>query len=96
MQVKELTEELKLNALYETLQEQLVQSAYDELPFEKRLQLLLEAEKVSRDNKKIQRLQNQAKLHEKGAMIEEIKFTPARGLHKATLLEYNAPFFSDH
>lgn len=79
MQVKELTEELKLNALYEALQEQLVQSAYDELPFEKRLQLLLEAEKVSRDNKKIQRLQNQSKLHEKGAMIKE-SAKPALGV----------------
>ena len=87
MQIKELTDELKLGAFYEALQEQLGQSAYDELPFEKRLGLLLEAEKTSRDNKKIKRLQSQAKLHEKSAAIEEINFTPARGIHKATLLE---------
>ena len=55
MQIKELTDELKLNALYEAIQEQLAQSAYNELPFEKRLQLLLEAEKTSRDNKKIKK-----------------------------------------
>jgi len=87
MQIKELTDELKLNAFYEALQEQLQQSAYDELPFEKRLGLLLEAEKTSRDNKRIQRLQSQAKLHEKSAAIEEIHFTPTRGIPKATLLE---------
>ena len=75
MQIKELTDELKLHALYDALQEQLAQSAYDELPFEKRLQLLLEAEKTGRDNKKIQRLQSLAKLHEKSAAMEEINFT---------------------
>jgi len=87
MQIKELADELKLHALYDALQEQLAQSAYDELPFEKRLQLLLEAEKTGRDNKKIQRLQSLAKLHEKSAAMEEINFTPTRGIHKATLLE---------
>lgn len=87
MQIKELTDELKLHALYDALQDQLAQSAYDELPFEKRLQLLLEAEKTGRDNKKIQRLQSLAKLHEKSAAMEEISFTPTRGIHKTTLLE---------
>lgn len=71
MQIKELTDELKLHALYDALQEQLAQSAYDELPFEKRLQLLLEAEKTGREDKKIQRLQSLAKLHEKSAAMEE-------------------------
>ncbi len=87
MQIKELTDELKLHALYDALQEQLAQSAYDELPFEKRLQLLLEAEKTGREDKKIQRLQSLAKLHEKSAAMEEISFTPTRGIHKTTLLE---------
>ena len=76
MQIKELTDELKLSALYEALQEQLAQSAYSELPFEKRLQLLLEAEKTSRDNKKIKGLQNQAKLHEKSAAMKKSTLRP--------------------
>jgi len=87
MLTKELSDELKLNALYDALQEQLSQSAYDELPFEKRVQLLLEAEKISRDNKKIKRLQSMAKLHEKSAAMEEVNFTPARGIEKSILLE---------
>lgn len=87
MQIKDLTDELKLNAFYDAIQEQITQSAYDDLPFEKRVQLLLEAEKISRDNKRLKRLQSMAKLHEKGASMEEIDFTPARGIHKATLLE---------
>jgi len=87
MLTKELTDELKLTALYDALQEQLSQSAYDELPFEKRVQLLLEAQKVSNNNKKIKRLQSMAKLHEKSAAMEEINFTPARGIEKSILLE---------
>ena len=87
MQIKELTDTLNMNALYGALQEQLINSNYDELPFEKRVQLLLEAELTHKENKKILRLQQQAKLHEKGASIEEIKFTPLRGLNKAIILE---------
>ena len=87
MQIKELTDTLNMNALYSALQEQLINSTYDELPFEKRVQLLLEAELTHKENKKILRLQQQAKLHEKGASIEDIKFTPLRGLNKAIILE---------
>ena len=96
MHIKDLTDSLKLNALYEALQEQRLQSAYGELPFEKRLGLLLEAEKADRDNKRIKRLQSQAKLHEKSARIEEINFAPARGLNKATLLELAGGGYIQH
>jgi len=41
---------------YNAFEEQLLQSAYDELQFKKRIQLLLEAEKVVRDNKKAHKL----------------------------------------
>ncbi len=87
MQIKELTDTLKMDAFYNAMQEQLINSAYDELPFEKRVQLLLEAELTYKENKKILRLQQQAKLHEKSASIEDVKFTPLRGLNKAIILE---------
>jgi DNA replication protein DnaC len=87
MQIKELIDTLKMDAFYNAMQEQLINSAYDELPFEKRVQLLLEAELTYKENKKILRLQQQAKLHEKSASIEDIKFTPSRGLNKAIILE---------
>ena len=76
-----------MDAFYNAMQEQLINSAYDELPFEKRVQLLLEAELTYKENKKILRLQQQAKLHEKSASIEDVKFTPLRGLNKAIILE---------
>ena len=69
MPIQELSQKLKLNAFYTAFTEQEAQPAYSEPPFEKRVQMLLEAEELDRDNKKIQRLIKQAKLHEKGASI---------------------------
>jgi len=87
MPIQELSQKLKLNAFYAAFIEQETQPAYSELPFEKRVQMLLEAEELERDNKKIQRLLKQAKLHEKGANISEIHFTPQRNLDKALMLD---------
>lgn len=87
MMIQELTQKLKLNALYTAFIEQETQPAYSELPFKKRVQMLLEAEELDRDNKKIQRLLKQAKLHEKGASINEIHFTADRNLDKGVILD---------
>lgn len=87
MRLQELTENLKLNAFYKAYIEQEQQPAYSEMPFEKRVQILLEAEELDRDNKKIQRLLKQAKLHQKGANISEINFTPGRNLDKSVVLD---------
>ena len=87
MELQELTQQLKLNAFYTAYIEQETQPAYSDLPFGKRVQMLLEAEALERDNKKIQRLLRQAKLHEKGANINEINFTLDRGLDKSVILD---------
>ena len=87
MAIQELTEKLKLNAFYTAFIEQETQPAYSELPFEKRVQMLLEAEALDRDNKKLQRLIKQAKLHERGASISEINFSPDRNLDKSVILD---------
>ena len=87
MPIQELTNKLKLSAFYTALIEQETQPAYSELPFQKRVQMLLEAEVLERDNKRLQRLVKQAKLHEKGASISEIKFSPARNLDKSVILD---------
>jgi len=85
--IQELTQKLKLNAFYTAFIEQESQPAYNELPFGKRVQMLLEAEDTDRENKKIQRLLKQAKLYEKGANISEIHFTPNRNLDKGVILD---------
>ena len=85
--IQELTQKLKLNAFYNAYVEQETQPAYSDLPFEKRVQMLLEAEELERDNKKIQRLLRQAKLHEKGANVSDIHFTADRNLDKSVILD---------
>jgi len=85
--IQELTQKLKLNAFYNAYIEQETQPAYSDLPFEKRVQMLLEAEELERDNKKIQRLLRQAKLHEKGANVNDINFTADRNLDKSVILD---------
>jgi DNA replication protein DnaC len=87
MPIQELTNKLKLNAFYTALIEQETQPAYSELPFKKRIQMLLEAEVLERDNKRLQRLIKQAKLHERGASISEINFSPDRNLDKSVILD---------
>jgi len=87
MAIQKLTEKLKLSAFYTAFIEQETQPAYSELPFEKRVQMLLEAEELDRDNKKLQRLIKQAKLPERGANISEINFTPERNLDKSVILD---------
>jgi len=85
--IQELTQKLKLDAFYTAFIEQETQPAYSELPFQKRVQMLLEAEELDRDNKKLQRLIKQAKLHEKGASISEINFASDRNLDKSVVLD---------
>lgn len=87
MRLEELTQDLRLNAFYTAFIEQETQPAYSDMPFTKRVQLLLEAEALERDNKKIQRLLRQARLHDKGANINEINFTIDRGLDKSVILD---------
>jgi len=64
--VEELTNNLKLSAFYDAVIEQESQPTYNDLPFIKRVQMLLEAEEMARDDKRLQRLLKQAKLHNKG------------------------------
>ena len=87
MPIQTLTQKLKLDAFYTAFLDQETQPTYSELPFTKRVQMLLEAEELYRDNKKIQRLLKQARLHEKGANISEINFLPERNLDKGVVLD---------
>ena len=86
--IKELTDELAIKYFYANLKEQQMQPEYSNLEFEKRVQLLLEAEIYERKNKRIKRLQSDAKLPDKSASIENINFSVAnRVLDKSLILE---------
>ena len=94
--IKNFTDELKLYAFYDALQEQLTQSAYDDMPFKERVCALLQAESLSRQNRRIAQLQKEAKLHEKTARFEEIDFSTSRGLHKPMLLDLFSNQYLQH
>ncbi len=86
-QIKTLTEELNIKGVYQALEEQSLSTMYDDLPFKDRLKIVLEAEVMQRHNKKIERLQKDAKLPQKSARVEDVDFSSTRGISKSQLLE---------
>jgi DNA replication protein DnaC len=78
--------ELRLRGMAAALEEQLQSSAAAELSFEERLALLLEREITWRDDRRLQRLLQQARLRLPSAAPEDIDFRSARGLDRSVLL----------
>jgi DNA replication protein DnaC len=78
--------ELRLRGMAAALEEQLQSSAAAELNFEERLALLLEREITWRDDRRLQRLLQQARLRLPSAAPEDIDFRSARGLDRSVLL----------
>lgn len=76
---------LKLTGMANAFQEQLERPLHD-LDFESRLGILVDQECLIRDNRKLQRRLQQAKLQQ-SACIEDIDYEKPRGLVKAKLLE---------
>jgi DNA replication protein DnaC len=78
--------ELRLSGMATALEEQLQSSAAADLSFEERLALLLERETTWRDNRRLQRLLQEARLRIPSAAPEDIDFRSARGLDRSVLL----------
>lgn len=76
---------LRLRGMAAALEEQLTNSAAAELPFEDRLGFLVEREVTWRDDRRLQRLLQDARLRE-DASVEDINFRAARGLDRSVLL----------
>lgn len=77
---------LRLRGMAAALEEQLQSSAAAELGFEERLTLLVEREVTWRDNRRLQRLLQEARLRIPGAAPEDIDFRSARGLDRGVVL----------
>jgi DNA replication protein DnaC len=77
---------LRLRGMAAALEEQLQSSAAAELGFEERLALLVEREVTWRDNRRLQRLLQEARLRIPGAAPEDIDFRAARGLDRSVIL----------
>jgi DNA replication protein DnaC len=74
---------LKLNALVAAWLGQRADPAACDLDFDARLALLVEAEMLARDNKRLQKLLGDAKLRIPGACIEDLDFSAKRNLDRA-------------
>ncbi|MCO4100124.1 MAG: ATP-binding protein [Gemmatimonas sp.] len=84
-QTTDLLHRLKLPAMAEALDEQRRQPDVVSLDFEDRLALLLEREHVARENRRVTRLLQIARLRH-SASIEDVNFRVKRGLDKSQLL----------
>lgn len=88
----EILRELKLSGFCDAYSEQLENSNINKLSFEERLSILLEREKLHREDRRLSNLLRQARLRT-SACIEEISFSTKRNLSKDKLQPfYNASF----
>ncbi|AUV34691.1 AAA family ATPase (plasmid) [Escherichia coli] len=78
--------DLGLNGMARALELQLEQPQMNQLMFEERLGLLLDAEISSRDTRRIERLLKAARLRQGAACLEDVDYKPARQLDRATVM----------
>jgi len=76
---------MRLGAMVAAWQEQQQDGASGELSFDERFALLVEAEHLARDKRRLSRLLRQAELRFEDACLEDVKASPARGVDRATL-----------
>lgn len=74
--------ELKLFGVAKGLEEQMNNSATYSLSFEERIALLIDQEQTHRDNLRLERLLKAAKLKSSSACLEDIDYSPKRGLDR--------------
>ena len=84
-QTVERLHELRLTGMAQALQEQFAMSDLDSLAFEDRLALLLEREMTFRDDRRLTRLLQIAKLN-LPASVEDLDFRSPRGLDRSLVL----------
>ena len=77
--------ELRLYGFEQALGRMLETPAQMKLPFEDRLSLLLQAEKLEREQRKQQRLRKAAKLKKATAYVEDIDYEANRGIDRGAL-----------
>ena len=76
---------LKLNAMVTAWLAQRADTAAHELDFDARLALLVEAEVLARDNKRLKKLLYDAKLRIPGACLEDLEYSAKREINRALI-----------
>lgn len=77
---------MKMSAMVEALEEQVSSEGYAELSFEDRLGMLIDAEYAAREQRKLTRRLQRAKLRHANACIEDINFKAGRGLDRRVVM----------
>jgi DNA replication protein DnaC len=77
---------MKLSGMAEGLQEQISNNVYKDLSFEERLAILVDKEKLSRENRQLKILLTHAHLRHPNACCEDIDFRSRKGLTKDAIL----------
>jgi DNA replication protein DnaC len=78
---------LRLVGMIKALEDQTEMRAIEQLSFNERLELLIDREEIERRNKSFQNRLRKAKLKD-NASIEDVDFTPVRGLQKTSILRF--------
>jgi len=81
----ETLKSLKLHGMAQTLEEQRETPNTHALSFEERLALLVDRERLHRDNSRYRGLMREARLKVAAASVEDINYKPNRGLDKAQI-----------
>lgn len=77
---------MKMSAFADALQQQQETRSYRKLSFEERLGMLVDAEYAAREQRKLTRRLQRARLRQPGACIEDIDFKARRGLNRQTIM----------
>jgi DNA replication protein DnaC len=78
--------QLKLYGMAQALETQLGNIQYQDLAFEERIEMIIDQEKLFRQNKKLSNLLKRAKLRYSNACIEDIDFRKKRDMKKREIL----------
>ena len=81
--------EMRLSVMANALKDQLADPQFQNMTFEDRLGLLVDAEWNARKNNHLNKLIRQATFSDPGACLENVEYLPDRGLKQEELLRFN-------
>ncbi len=80
--------EFRIGGMGRKLREMIDDDSYDDLTFEEKMKVLIDAESESRDTRKMQKLVKNAKFKDQGACVEDLIYLPERKLSRDRITRY--------
>lgn len=87
--------EMRLSVMANALKDQLADPQFQNMTFEDRLGLLVDAEWNARKNNHLNKLIRQATFSDPGACLENVEYLPDRGLKQEELLRFSTCNYMD-